>query len=92
MSVQTANMGIVLQRCSFLLNILRLKEMPKKSEFRRFLDKLSEYEQVVRTHTKKEVFAKLEKHFTKGYDDFCNRWTIDIDKYAKMKKKLLNER
>jgi len=36
-----------------------------------------------------ELFNELEKNFCKGFDDFSNCWTIDIEKYNEIKKRYL---
>ena len=36
-----------------------------------------------------ELFAELEKKFVRGFDDFSNCWTIDIDTYTNIKKEFL---
>jgi len=36
-----------------------------------------------------ELFAEIEKHFIKGFDDFSKCWCIDMDQYIELKKEFL---
>ena len=40
---------------------------------------------------RKEVFDALEKCFVRGFDDFHNCWTINIEDYIKIKRFMLND-